>query len=150
MKKEEWSKILDVNLNGYLRCAQAVFPQMKKQKKGSIINIASVAGLSSFANSAAYNASKAAINMLTKTIAQDWAKYGIRANAICPGVFITPMTQGLLKDKGFQTMIKMGTTLQRAGKPEELAGLAVYLASDASSYMTGSIIPIDGGWTCHL
>ncbi len=150
MKKEEWDKMMKINLEGYLFCAQAVFPYMKKQKKGTIINIASIAGLSSFASSAAYNASKAAIIMLTKTIAQDWAKYGIRCNAICPGVFATAMTKNMLKDKTFQQMIKAAVPLQRPGKPQELVGLAVYLASDASSYMTGSIITIDGGWTCHL
>jgi len=150
MKKQDWDKILDINLNGYLLCAQTVFPQMKKQKKGSIINIASVAGISAFAGSAAYNCSKAAINMLTKTIAADWAKYGIRCNSICPGVIVTAMTKGLLKDKGFQAMIKSGVPLARPGKADELAGLAVFLASDASSYVNGSIITIDGGWTAHL
>ena len=150
MKKQDWDKIMNINLNGYLLCAQSVFPYMKKQKKGAIINVASVAGVSAFANSAAYNCSKAAINMLTKTIATDWAKYGIRCNSICPGVIVTPMAEGLLKDKGFQMMIKTGTPLQRPGKAQELAGLAVYLASDASSYVNGAIITIDGGWTAHL
>ncbi len=150
MKKEDWDKIMNINLNGYLLCAQAVFPQMKKQKKGVIINISSIAGINAFANSAAYNCSKAAINLLTKTIATDWAKYGIRCNAICPGVIVTAMTKDLLKDKGFQSMIKAEVPLKRPGKADELAGLAVYLVSDASSYVTGSIITIDGGWTAHL
>ncbi len=150
MKKQDWDKIMKVNLDGYLLCAQAAFPYLKKQRSSAIVNIASIAGLSAFAGSAAYNCSKAAIIMLTKSIAQDWAKYGIRCNTICPGVIVTPMTRAMLKDKNFQASLKIGVPLQRPGKPQELAGLAVYLASDASSYMTGSIIPIDGGWTCHL
>lgn len=150
MKEEDWDKIIDVNLRGSTMCARAVGKQMIKQKSGNIINIASVAGIMAFAQSAAYNESKAALIMLTKTLATEWAKYNIRVNAICPGVFVTDMTKGLLKDKGFQQMIKASVPMGRSGNPDELAGAAVYLASNASSYTTGHALVVDGGWTIHL
>jgi NAD(P)-dependent dehydrogenase (short-subunit alcohol dehydrogenase family) len=150
MKEEDWDKIINVNLRGSTMCARAVGKQMIRQKSGNIINIASVAGIMAFAQSAAYNESKAALIMLTKTLAAEWAPYNIRVNAICPGVFVTDMTKGLLKDKGFQTMIKTSVPLARHGTPDELAGAAVYLASDASSYTTGHALVVDGGWTVHL
>ncbi|MBU0727550.1 glucose 1-dehydrogenase [Patescibacteria group bacterium] len=147
---KNWDKILDINLNGSMMCARAVGEQMIKQKSGNIINIASVAGISAFASSSAYNCSKAAIIMLTKTLAAEWAPYNIRVNAICPGIFVTDMTKGLIKDKGFQQMIKAGVPLGRYATPDELAGAAVYLSSNASSYTTGHALVVDGGWTVHL
>jgi len=150
MKEEDWDKIINVNLRGSTMCARAVGKHMIKQKTGNIINIASVAGIMAFAQSAAYNESKAALIMLTKTLAAEWAPYNIRVNAICPGVFVTDMTKGLLKDKNFQQMIKSSVPLSRHGIPDELAGAAVYLASDASSYTTGHALVVDGGWTIHL
>ncbi|MBU0578283.1 glucose 1-dehydrogenase [Patescibacteria group bacterium] len=147
---KKWDKILDVNLRGSMMCARAVGEQMIKQRSGNIINIASVAGISAFASSSAYNCSKAALIMLTKTLAAEWASYNIRVNAICPGIFVTDMTKGLIKDKGFQQMIKAGVPLGRYAIPDELAGSAVYLASDASSYTTGHALVVDGGWTVHL
>ncbi|MBU1018148.1 glucose 1-dehydrogenase [Patescibacteria group bacterium] len=150
LKEKEWNKLIDINLKGTLMCSQTVGKQMIRQKSGNIINVASVAGLMAFAQSAAYNVSKAGIIMLTKTLAAEWASFGIRVNAICPGVFVTDMTKGLLKDKGFQKMIKASVPLQRSGTPDELAGAAVYLASDASSYTTGHFLVVDGGWTIHL
>lgn len=144
-KAEEWDKIIDINLNGYFLMAKHCAPKMRKG--GRIINIASVAGHHAFAGSAAYNASKGAVIQLTKTMALEYAGK-LNANAICPGIFITPMTKETLKSMG-QT-IKKNIPLKRAGNAEEIGGLAVYLSSDECSYMTGSIITIDGGWTCHL
>ena len=150
MAEKEWDKIISVNLKGNLLCARAVGKEMIKQKSGAIVNIASVAGIMAFAQSAAYNSSKAAIIMLTKTLAAEWAKDGIRVNVICPGVFATDMTKGLLTDKGFQTMIKTKVPMARYGTPDELMGAALYLASDASSYTTGLALVVDGGWTVAL
>ncbi len=144
-KKEDWDKIINVNLRGYFLMAKNVIPKMKN---GKIINIASVAGHHAFANSAAYNSTKGAVIQLTKTLALDYPKLNV--NAICPGIFKTPMTKDLLKSKEMKSMIKNSVIKGRPGKAEEIAGLAVYLASDDSSYMTGSVITIDGGWTCHL
>lgn len=146
----DWDKMIDINLKGTLMCMRAVGAEMCKKKSGNIINIASVAGIMAFAQSAAYNTSKAAIIMLTKTLATEWASCGIRVNAICPGVFATNMTKGLLKDKGFQKMIKTKVPMKRHATPDELMGAAVYLASDASSYVTGHALVIDGGWTVGL
>ena len=150
MKEKEWDKIIGVNLKGTLMCAQAVGKEMCKQKSGAIINVASVAGIMAFAQSAAYNAGKAAVIMLTKTLAIEWAAYGVRVNVICPGIFATEMTKDLLKDKGFQTMVKTKIPMARYAVPEELAGAALYLASDASSYTTGHALTVDGGWTVGL
>jgi NAD(P)-dependent dehydrogenase (short-subunit alcohol dehydrogenase family) len=146
--KEQWDKLMNINLRGYFLMTKYTVPFMKKG--GRIINISSVAGHHAFANSAAYNSSKGAIIQLTKTLALDLAKKGINVNAICPGIFVTPMTKDLLKSKQMKQTMKNSVPKARAGKAEELGGLIVYLASDASEYMTGSIISIDGGWTCHL
>ncbi len=144
-KVEDWDKLINVNLRGYFLMTKHCAPKMKEG--GRIINISSVAGHHAFAGSAAYNASKGAVIQLTKTMAVEYAGK-INVNAICPGVFVTPMTQGLLES--MEPMIKNSVPLKRAGKAEEIGGLAVYLSSDECSYMTGSIITIDGGWTCHL
>lgn len=150
LSEEEWERVLDINLKGYFLCAQAAGKEMIKQKYGRVVNISSVAGLGGFSNSAAYCASKAAIILLTKTLAIDWAKYNIRVNAICPGVIKTAMTDPLLKDTGFQEMIKGRVPLSREGTPEEIAAGVLFLVSDASSYMTGHAMVIDGGWTAGI
>lgn len=144
-KVEDWDKLMNVNLRGYFLMAKHCVPKM--DNGGKIINISSVAGHHAFAGSAAYNASKGAVIQLTKTMAVEYAGK-INVNAICPGIFVTAMTQDLLKD--MEPMIRNSIPLKRAGEAEELGGLAVYLSSDECSYMTGSIITIDGGWTCHL
>lgn len=150
MKEKDWDRIISVNLKGTLLCARAVGKEMCRQKSGAIVNVASVAGIMAFAQSAAYNTSKAAIIMLTKTLATEWAARGVRVNAICPGIFATDMTKGLLNDKGFQTMVKTKIPMARYAVPEELMGAALYLASDASSYTTGHALVVDGGWTVGL
>lgn len=150
MNEEDWNKIISVNLTGEFLCAQAVGNQMIKQKHGRIINIASVAGMLGSAQSAAYCASKAGIILLTKTLAIEWGKYGINVNAICPGVFLTDMTESYLKDPGFAQMMKTRVPLNRHGQPEELAGVVVFLASKASTYITGHTLVVDGGWTAGL
>lgn len=144
----DWDKIVNVNLRGYFLVTKYAISYIKNG--GRIINVASVAGTHAFASSSAYNASKGAVIMLTKTFASEFAKTGITANAICPGIFETPMTKDLLKSKETLDMINNSIPLKRTGKPDEIGALAVYLASDESAYMTGSTIVIDGGWTCHL
>lgn len=150
VKEEDWDKVLAVNLKGQFLCAQEVGKHMIKQKSGKIINIASVAGKFAFAESAAYNVSKAGVILLTKTLATDWGKHNVKVNAICPGAFHTPMTEDLLKDENFINLIKMRVPLGRAGEPEDLVGTVIYLASKASDYMTGHALVIDGGWTAGL
>jgi NAD(P)-dependent dehydrogenase (short-subunit alcohol dehydrogenase family) len=123
---------------------------MIKQKTGKIINISSIAGLSGYASSVPYSASKAGVISLTKTLAAEWGKYNINVNAICPGVFATDMTDDYLKDKQFINMIKTKVPFARYAEPEEIVGTVVYLASKASDYMTGHSVVIDGGWTASL
>lgn len=150
MTEKDWDDVIKVNLKGEFRCAQEVGKQMIKQQTGRIINIASVAGLFGSAGTAAYCASKAGIILLTKTLAVEWAKYNINVNAICPGVFVTTMTDPFLKDPSFQQMMKTRVPLARPGVPEELVGTVIYLSSRASEYVTGHALVIDGGWTAGL
>jgi len=145
---KDWDKIINVNLGGYFLVTKYAIPNMKDG--GRIINIASVAGTHAFASSAAYNSSKGAIIMFTKTLAIELASRKITANVICPGIFETPMTKDLLRSKETLDMVNNSVPLKRVGKSEEVGALALYLASDESAYMTGSVITIDGGWTCHL
>ena len=148
--EEDWKKVIDVNLNGVFLCAQAAGKQMIEQKSGKIINISSIAGLSGYASSVAYSASKAGVISLTKTLAAEWGKHNIQVNAICPGVFATDMTADYLKDKNFKEMIESKVPLGRYAKSDELIGTIIYLASNASNYMTGHALVIDGGWTSAL
>jgi NAD(P)-dependent dehydrogenase (short-subunit alcohol dehydrogenase family) len=150
MIEADWKKILTVNLTGEFLCAQAVGAQMIQQKQGRIINIASVAGILGSAQSAAYSASKAGVILLTKTLAVEWGKYGINVNAICPGIFLTDMTDSYIKDPGFIQMVKTRIPLGRYARPEELMGAVVFLASNASTYVTGHTLVVDGGWTAGL
>ena len=150
LDKKDWDKVIEVNLTGQFLCAQAVGRLMIKQKSGSIINIASIAGLGGYASSVPYSASKAGVILMTKTLAVEWGKYNVRVNAICPGVFATDMTDSYLKDKQFKDMIQNKVPLGRHAKPDELVGTVVYLASKASDYMTGHALVIDGGWTAGI
>ncbi len=150
MSEEDWDKVVDVNLKGEFLCAQEAGKQMIKQREGKIVNIASVADQFASPQSAAYNASKAGIISLTKTLAVEWAKHNIQVNSICPGVFTTPMTEGLMEDKIFLNTVRKDVPMARAGRPEELVGAVIFLASKASSYVTGHALVVDGGWTAIL
>lgn len=150
MKTEDWDAVLDVNLRGQLLCAKEAGRHMIRQRSGKIINIASVAGLAAFPESAAYNASKAGVILLTKTLAAEWGKHNIQVNAVCPGLFETDMTMDLTGDSSFMEFIRERVPLGRGARPEELAGTAVFLASRASDYVTGHALVIDGGWTAML
>jgi len=147
---ENWNKILSVNLRGYLWTAQAVAKEMISKKQGKIVNIASVAGISAFPQITMYNISKAAVIMLTKSMALELGPLGINVNAIAPGIIETEMTEEMLKDpktiQGFLSKIPLG----RTGKAEDIAGAALFLSSELSNYMTGETVVVDGGWTCHL
>jgi NAD(P)-dependent dehydrogenase (short-subunit alcohol dehydrogenase family) len=150
MAYSEWNKMMDVNLNSLFLVSKHVVKVMMKQNKGSIVNISSMSGL--IANTpqkqTAYNTSKAGVIMLTKSSAAEWVEHGIRVNAIAPGYMQTEMTKPYFE--GNEGMVKQWmelTPMGRPGNPEELAGLAVFLASDASSYVTGAVHSIDGGYT---
>lgn len=144
--EESWDKTMNINLKGPFLCSQAALKHMKKG--ASIINISSVAGIEGSAGGAAYCASKGGIRLLTKALAADVGALGIRVNSVHPGLIDTPMTAGL--DKKMKDNMLTKFLIKRAGKPVDIAGPVVFLASDASSYMTGSEIVVDGGWICAL
>ncbi|MBB5233888.1 SDR family oxidoreductase [Deinococcus budaensis] len=147
---EAWQKVINLNVNGLFLLTQAVGKRcMIPARAGRIINVASVAGLRGnsprMAGTLAYNTSKGAVVNLTRTLAAEWAKYGITVNSICPGYFPTKMTKGTLA-YGEETILGY-TPLGRLGNDEDLKGLSLLLASDASAYMTGQNIAVDGGIT---
>ncbi len=145
----DWQAVIDVNLNGVFYCAQAVGRQMIARRRGSIINIASMSGvIVNFPQGqASYNASKAAVIHLSKSLAAEWAPHGIRVNAICPGYMGTDMARPFFDDPAYGGQWIPAIPMKRPGEPEELGPLAVFLASQASSYVTGAAIVIDGGYT---
>ena len=145
----DWRKVIDVNLNGLFYCAQAAAGHMIERKQGRIINIASMSGhIVNFPQcQASYNTSKAGVIHLTKSLATEWAKYNIRVNSISPGYMGTDMAKPFFDDPEYGGIWIKGIPMGRPGDPEELGGLAVFLASEASSYMTGSDVVIDGGFT---
>src|SRR6266849_5200625 len=142
----EWDSILETNLSGTLRACQIFGRPMVERKQGRIINIASVASSRGFFEVAAYAASKAGVASLTKTLAVEWAKHGVCVNAIAPGVFRTDLNKALLDGtpRGEEFLVR--TPMRRFGKVEELVGAAVFLASDAASFVTGHILVVDGGF----
>jgi Dehydrogenases with different specificities (related to short-chain alcohol dehydrogenases) len=147
---EDWRKLMAVNVDAVLFGCQAVFEVMKKQGKGSIINTASMSAhiVNVPQCQASYNVSKAAVLHLTKSLAVEWAKYGIRVNSISPGYMNGPMAGKHFDDPVIGPAWRGMTPMRRPGEPEELCGAAVLLASDASSFTTGSDYVMDGGFTC--
>lgn len=151
IKYESWKKNVDMHLNGYFLCCQKIAEQMKKQKKGTIINFSSIYGVigpdfsvyekTNLTMPAAYSAIKGGIISFTKYLATYLAKYNIRVNAICPGGIYNKQPDTFVKKYGEKTPMK------RMGKPEEIAGPVIFLASDAASYITGHVLMVDGGWT---
>ena len=149
LTEEEWDRTININLKGYFLCAQAAAKEMVKQKSGVIINIASIAmgqvGVG-FPTLAHYCASKGGIVGMTETMALELAPYNIRVNAIAPGAIDTPMVDPLKSDAKTMEGTLARIPLHRMGKPEEVSNLVLFLASDGSSYMTGSTVVVDGGW----
>lgn len=148
MPLEKWQKVLDVNLTGCFLFAQAAGREMLKNNRGSIINIASIAGMTSSANGpfyAGYAASKAGLIGLTRELAASWGRRGIRVNAIAPAFFHSRMADAAIDI--YERAIQENNVIPRIGMEGELKGVAVFLASDASSYITGQTLPVDGGMT---
>jgi len=146
---EEWERVVDTNLNSVFYFCREVGKVMVKQKYGKIINLGSIHSRVAMPNLpiAAYAASKGGVFMLTKALAVEWAEHGITVNAIGPRYFESEMTSGVINDPQFLEVIKKSCPIGRPGKPGELDGAIIYFASDASSFTTGQLLNIDGGWT---
>ncbi|MQA78823.1 MAG: glucose 1-dehydrogenase [Streptosporangiales bacterium] len=145
---DEWSDVLDVNLDGAFYCCRAAGRLMLPTGGGSIVNITSVHGTAGFPRIAAYAASKGALEALTRVLAVEWADRGVRVNALAPGYFDTDLSSGLVASRWGERIL--GEIPQgRIGTPAELGGAVVYLASDASRYVTGTTLRVDGGWIAH-
>ena len=149
-KLTDWEAIMATNLTAPCLVAQAVVPGMAKRKRGSIINIASLTSELARPNVVPYTASKGGVRQLTRGLAVELAPLGIRANAIAPGYFKTEMNRALMDNAEFVAWVNMRTPMKRWGDPEELAGIAVFLASDAASYLTGQTIYVDGGMSVNM
>jgi len=149
---ETWRTVLDVNLNGLFVTTQLVARRMISQRDGSIINIASILGLVASApiRQASYCAAKGAVVSLTRELACQWARKGVRVNAIAPGWFPTEMTnEKMFEDDDGMDFLKRNTPMGRGGELDELDGALLFLASSASSFVTGTTLPVDGGWTAR-
>jgi len=146
---ENWKKTLDVNLTGSFLCSQTIGKILKKQHSGSIINMTSINAELGFPNNPAYVASKGGLKMLTKSLAKDLGKYGIRVNNLGPGYFVTDMTKKSYENKKSRISRQNHTLLGRWGNVLDLVGPCIFLASDASSYVTGQDLYVDGGWTAN-
>lgn len=142
----DWQQVLDVNLQGTFYCCREAGKVMLEQRSGSIVNVSSVHARTGFERIAAYAASKGGVEALTRALAVEWADRGVRVNTLAPGYFQTDLSSGLLASRWGERIVA-GTPLGRVGEAEELGGAAVFLASDASRFVTGTTLTVDGGWT---
>jgi gluconate 5-dehydrogenase len=148
--QETWRELMRANLDSVFYVSQPVAKRMIERKRGSIINIGSVQSELARFNIAPYTASKGGVKMLTKGMATDWGRHGLRANAIAPGYFRTELNKALVEDEKFSAWLAQRTPMGRWGDVEELVGAAIFLASDASSFVNGHILYVDGGITACL
>lgn len=146
---EQFQQVQRINVDGPWLCTRAVVASMKNAGSGRIIHLASTLGLVGLANRTPYTASKGAIVQMTRAMAMELAPYGITCNAICPGPFLTEMNLPIADTEEAKISILGATALKRWARLEEIQGAAIYLASNASSYVTGSLLTVDGGWTAH-
>lgn len=151
LAEEEWQRVQDVNLKGTFLSAKAVLPQMLEQRSGSIVTIASVEGIEGAEGGSTYNASKGGVILLTKNLAMDYGRMGIRSNCICPGFIDTPLFRSVVGNDAFPDLyrdrIREQHELGRFGRPEEVAAAVLFLASDDASFVSGVALPVDGGFT---
>ncbi len=144
---EAWDRVFNINMTGVFQLTRRVLPSMVEQGSGSIIHISSILGIVAMPQTAAYNASKGALNQFSKSIAVEYGAQGIRSNALCPGMIETEMTEELRSDTALMAEFLKGYPLGRFGQPEEVAQACLFLASDESAFITGTTLPIDGGYT---
>ena len=143
---EEWASLLDTNVTGMLRACQSFYGPLKASGRGRIVNIASLSSFVAFHEVAAYGASKAAVLALTQSLGSEWAKDGIRTNALVPGVFVTDLNRALLNGTARGQELLLRTPLRRFGEAKELVPAALFLCSDAVSFITGTSLTVDGGF----
>lgn len=150
LKRDDWERCLDINLTVPFLCAQAVVPAMSAARRGVILNLASMYGVVAAPERLAYCATKSALAMMTKVMAIEWAERGIRANALAPGYVRTDLVERLVTAGRMDAdELIARTPLNRLATPDEIADLALFLASDASAYITGQVVGVDGGWTAY-
>jgi NAD(P)-dependent dehydrogenase (short-subunit alcohol dehydrogenase family) len=141
----DWSRVLEVNLIGSFLFAKAVGPHFKKHKRGKVVNVSSVLGRIGVGGATAYCAAKGGVILFTRSLAVEWAPFGINVNGIAPGLFRTDMSQGVFDDPDFYAQVMAGVPRGRHGEPADLAGTVVYLCSAASDHMVGQMLHVDGG-----
>jgi NAD(P)-dependent dehydrogenase (short-subunit alcohol dehydrogenase family) len=147
LEDDDWNQVINTNLNGVMYCARAVGKGMVSRNYGRIVNVSSTLGHVAIAGRTAYASSKGAVIQFSKVLALEWAPHNITVNALCPGPFLTEINIPVVNDKEVYQKFVDAVPLGRFGDPEEIGGAAVFLSSDASSYMTGTTLLIDGGWT---
>lgn len=147
LRFEGWAKVMRLNVDSVVHVCQAVAPHLLERGSGSVINVASVAALAGTPRLAPYGASKAAVLSLTRSLAMEWGAAGVRVNALCPGWTATDLNRNLWEDEATSNAMTASIPMRRWGRAEEMAGAAVFLASDAASYLTGQAIVVDGGLT---
>lgn len=148
--EDDWQAVMDLNLKAVWLVSRRAVRSMITGKAGKIINIASLMTFAARPTTAAYGVSKAGLAMLTKNMAVEWAQHNVQANAIAPGYFATDMTAPLVSDPEFDAWVKLRTPAKRWGDPTELIGLLIFFAAEASSFVTGQVVAVDGGWTANL
>jgi NAD(P)-dependent dehydrogenase (short-subunit alcohol dehydrogenase family) len=147
---QDWQQVLNVNLTGYLLCSRAFVEPMKLSGQGSIVNIASISGLFPQSGSGAYSASKAGVLQMSRQMAVEWGPLGIRSNAVCPGMIRTSLSAKFYEVPGFEAKRAAVTASRRVGEPSDIANVALFLASQRSSYVNGAELVVDGGMQCML
>jgi glucose 1-dehydrogenase len=147
---DDWNAVLAVNLTGYLLCARAFGVAMRAHGEGCIVNVASISGLFPQSHSGAYSASKAAVLQLSRQLAVEWGPQGVRSNAICPGMIRTALSARFYEQPGFEARRSSATASRRIGEPQDIADVALFLASPRSGYINGAELVVDGGMSCML
>lgn len=147
LRFDGWEKVMRLNLDSIVHVTQALGPHLLERRTGCVINVASIAGLGGTPSLAPYGASKAAVISLTRSLAMEWGSAGVRVNALCPGWTATDLNRNLWEDERISAAMMAGVPLGRWARPEEMVGAAVFLGSEASSYVTGQTLVVDGGLT---
>ncbi|WP_367846889.1 SDR family NAD(P)-dependent oxidoreductase [Rhodoferax sp. WC2427] len=147
---DDWNAVLAVNLTGYLLCARAFGAQMRQAGRGSLVHVASVSGLTPQTHSGAYSASKAGVLLLSRQLAVEWGPQGVRSNAVCPGMVRTALSAKFYEEPGFEAKRAAVTASRRVGEPQDIADVALFLASPRAAYVNAAEIAVDGGMTSML